>query len=63
MSQAADHEVPQIIENELTIEEYKYLAELVYSQKWDDSNFKTGFKQEIFMKLGKIVYDNGGKFE
>ncbi len=59
MSQAADHEVPQIIENELTIKEYKYLAELVYSQKWYDSNFKTGFKQEIFRKLGKIVYDNG----
>lgn len=46
--------------SELTIEEYKYLAELVYSQPWDSS---TKIEQNIFMKLGHIVYENGGKFE
>ena len=50
----------EIQQNELTIEEYKYLAELVYSQPWDSS---TKIEQNIFRKLGHIVYENGGKFE
>ena len=45
--------------NELTIEEYKYLAELVYSQPWGSSTKI----QNIFMKLQHIIYENGGKFE
>ena len=45
---------------QLTIAEYKYLAELVYSQPWDSS---TKIEQNIFRKLGHLTYQHGGKFE
>ncbi len=45
--------------NELTIEECKYLVELVYSQPWDSP---TKIEQNIFRKLGRFVFENGGLF-